>query len=1071
MNGRQPQAERKLVTILFADLAGFSSLAETLDPEPLRELLNSLFNRLVPCVEQNGGTVDKFMGDCLMALFGAPASHDDDASRAIRAALDILGAVDAFNAQHDHTLAVHVGINTGRVVTGLVGGGGCEHYSVLGDEVNIARRLQEVAAPGEILVGARTASLAGPHFFTQEAGKVQLRGRSEPVCSYRVLGSRPSSAYAADCEATTRLAPLVGREPELEVVTRLLDRLRSGEGGILLLTGEAGLGKSRLLAEARRQFGRDNLRWLQGRALSFGHGLAYHPIKEIIEQDVGIRPGDDQDIRYGKILARARNLGIDDGETVMTLATLVGLELPPGLREELRYTREEELRRRLLESVRRHLAAISCEGPLALVLEDLDWTDGSSKTLLRQLLPVAAESPILFCLVSRAQDPLQLAHSPGDRDPRCPRTRLHLKPLGPRPTKALLQSLLQLEELPLNLEKTVLSRTGGNPLFLEQLVRHLTRSEAPGVLPDRVVDLASQAQNGQVPETLEGVICARIDCLTEDARELLRHASVIGPAFSYRILSAFIGTRFSNLSEALLELTKLGFLNESVEQGTPVLSFRHALIQEAAYESILISERKVLHLRLAQAVEEVYPDRTEELCALLAYHYTRAESWEGAHSYLMAAGARAVIMAADVEALWHYQQALGTILSSSRATQEISEDGAPGQWLISHTDPFWHAGQLGTLVEPVKIFYHRALDSFGQYDSRTIAAACVLAAAHLQRDEGASASALLDPLLALTKTDGDAQTPLTTRVTMLLGIARMQECRFQEAEDLLQQALAGELSLGGRADLLASIYTYLGTVCFFLGSPARCRRVCEMAVESPDVQKSNFFWLILLNLSSAHLDAGEADRAVAAAQRCLDGPANPFARAFAHSHLGAALQALGRFDEAERGFESAQTQFERLGLYGEVSAVLAELAEMHLRAGRIELAEANAVKALRRADQRRHWWKPTAYLTLAGVALARGDLKTAEEMLELLGSSNMSAIPAVSSYRAEMQHRWAELRYQQGRVQEAAEQLERSISIWRQLGGDSHPRLRSLRAAWEERGLWQSIRTSTSPAPTRPAST
>ena len=660
-DSRGADGERKLVTVLFADVAGFTTLAETLDPEPLRDLINACFGRLVPCVERYGGTVDKFIGDEIMALFGAPVAHDNDPERAVRAALDMREALQAFNAERGTALQAHFGLNTGLVLAGAVGAGGRSEYSVMGDAVNVASRLAETSAPGEILVGPDTYRVAGHLFQCKEAGPVRIRGRAEARTVYRVLGARAAAGPKSMPAGRWVGSPLVGREREKQAFVAALDRTLQGEGGILAIVADAGLGKSRLTAEVRRLAGPE-LTWLEGRTLSFGRTISYWPFLELVQAAAGIDSDDDEGKRSEKLERLVERLFVQETADVLPyLATLLTLPVPEELQDKVRYLGGEAMGHQVFRTMRLFVSRLAKKRPLVLVFEDVHWLDASSVELLEHLLPLSREAPVLFCLVGRPEPDsptLRLQHLA--RETYADRFQeLLLAPLSADETHALVGNLVGLRDLPVGLRDTIDHRAEGNPFFVEEVIRALI--DLGGLVPGetggwRVTD---KAQEITIPDTLQGVIMTRIDRLDEELKAVLRLAAVIGRSFFYRVLRSLAEAE-RRLDDDIAALQSLELVREKAREPELEYIFKHALVQEATYESILLQRRKGLHLRVAQAIETLFADRLEEFYGLLAYHYTKAEDWVKAQEYLLKAGDQAGKIAADAEALAHYEQAVDT---------------------------------------------------------------------------------------------------------------------------------------------------------------------------------------------------------------------------------------------------------------------------------------------------------------------------------------------------------------------------------------------------------------------------
>jgi class 3 adenylate cyclase/tetratricopeptide (TPR) repeat protein len=647
---RSAEGERKLVTVLVAGIA----VAER-DPEALRDLLTAYFERLLPAIERYGGTVDRFSGEEIVALFGAPKAHENDPERALRAALDMREALGSFNRARPVSVAVQFGVNTGLVYAGGVEAGDRRDYSVMGEAMKVAARLRAQAKPGEILVGPDTYRQAETLFEWQ-----QVKGPAELQGTYRLIRARTGPAAPSGRPTRGLSSPLVGREGELAALGRALDRLRGRQGGVVLVTGEAGLGKSRLFAEARALAGQAKIPWLEGHTLSFGRTISYWPLLEIIQKDAKIESDDPEAERWTKLASRVGGLfGSERSEILPYLATLLSISLPEDLAQKVRYLDGEAMGRQVYRATRLYFARLARERPTVVVFEDVHWLDGSSAALLQHLLPLTREVPLLFLFAARPEtdSPLTglrelLLAEYADR-----LTEIALKPLSSEESTTLVRNLAHLDDLPARLRDTILGKAEGNPFFVEEVVRSLV--DLGGLVQDqpgryRVTEKAAQLS---IPDTLQGVIMARIDRLDEDLKQVLRLASVVGRSFFYRVLAA-IAQAEEELDKDLADLEEREFIREKARIPELEYIFKHALVQEATYESILISRRKELHRRVAEVIETLFAERLEEFYSLLAYHYSKAEEWEKAQAYLFKAGDQAGTIAADAEALAYYEEAL-----------------------------------------------------------------------------------------------------------------------------------------------------------------------------------------------------------------------------------------------------------------------------------------------------------------------------------------------------------------------------------------------------------------------------
>lgn len=382
------EGEFKLVTILFADITGFTTVAEKLGPEQVRSLMNACFETLVPVIENYQGVVDKFIGDAIMALFGAPVAQENHPEQALRAALEMRSALEDFNRQHGTDFGLHFGVNTGRVVAGGIGSAGRQDYSVMGDAVNVAARLEDASARGEILVGPDTYRLTEALFDFESLPPLALQGKNEPVAAYR-LGSPRSMPGSRRGVAGLR-SPLVGRDSELECLREACRALAQGTGGAIAIVGEAGLGKSRLVAETRAGLPQGTITWAEGRALSYTGGMSYFVAREVLRALIGIGaetpPAETETLLYRSVEEVLPARAVD---MYPYLARLLEVPLEaPAMAERVRYLSPEGLQQRILQTFRDYVRARGSRQPLVLVWEDLHWADPSSLTVLEALLPL-----------------------------------------------------------------------------------------------------------------------------------------------------------------------------------------------------------------------------------------------------------------------------------------------------------------------------------------------------------------------------------------------------------------------------------------------------------------------------------------------------------------------------------------------------------------------------------------------------------------------------------------------------------------------------------------------------------
>lgn len=675
-SGAFSAGERKPVTILFADIVGSTAIAEALDPEEWREVVQGAHARGIAAVERFGGMVAQLEGDGLLAYFGAPVTHEDDPERAVRAALDLQESLRDYRRELEglvENLQIRVGIHSGEVVLGELGSGSHREYLAVGDSVNTAARIQSKAEPGTVLISGPVKSKVAHAFELVELGPLDLKGKSGRVTAFRVqaLKDKPERGRGfAELET-----PFVGREVELERLTSTLHGLLQGQGGIVAILGEAGIGKTRLVEEARSQltgesreaaeaaFEVGDLRWLEGRALSYGGSLSYWVITQLILDDLGLSDGAPE-VRI-KVALRKRVealFGQEAGENWPYLAHLFGMKLDEQEEDYLQSLDSESRRYQTKVVLRRYFECIADAGPLGLVLEDLHWADPSSLDVLEELLELSDHAPILMLFLMRMEHDhgswaltnVARTHFPHRYE------EIHLRRLLAAESGLLIQGIVGGGELPDELEGLIQSRAEGNPYYVEEVVRHLIERELLTHVGGRW-EIQGEVDRLGIPETLQGVILARIDRLEEDVRETLQLASVIGRSFLYRILAA-ISEAEEELQGHLTELQRSELVRE--KQRLPELEyiFKHALTQEATYDSLLRERRKTFHLHVGEAIESLFADRREEFSGLLAYHFEQAGDVNKAARYLVDAGDIARLEDALLEADDFYSRAIQNLV-------------------------------------------------------------------------------------------------------------------------------------------------------------------------------------------------------------------------------------------------------------------------------------------------------------------------------------------------------------------------------------------------------------------------
>jgi len=629
------EGERKQVTVLFCDIVNSTALAERIGPEAMHALLNRFFDLSVRTVHYLEGTVNQFLGDGFMALFGAPVAHEDHAQRAIRAALGLkrqlrLGR-DALGLPEGVELETRMGLNTGPVVVGSIGDNLRMDYTAVGDTTNVAARLQHVAAPGAILLAESTARLVQGDARLEPAGPLTVKGKREPIVAWQLRGLAPGR-HALDRVGEQAASRFVGRDRELGQLQARWAAVEAGEGGAVCVVGEAGAGKSRLVYEFRQTLAGKALTLLEGRCRSYGGTIPLLPIIDLVRSLGGVAELDAPQVVVDKVRHALAELGIDPEERAPYLLQLLGVkDGTDGLGD----LSAEAISARTVDTLGAMLRTVAARRPLVLLLEDLHRIDGPSESYLGALIDGLEDARILLVTTARPE------YRAAWRSEECA-GEIVLKKLDIWASLGLVRSVAR-SPLPEDVERAILDRAGGNPLFLEELTRAV--SERP-------------AGNGAltVPDTIQGVVMARIDRLPEATKRFLQTASVLGREFPLRLIEA-VWPGPGRPEAHLAELTRLDLLHERVEADEPRYAFASALTQEVAYDSLLTGHRQALHEAAAEALEALYAGRLERVDDRLAYHYARTQRADRAIHYLSRVADRAARAYANAEAAHALEEA------------------------------------------------------------------------------------------------------------------------------------------------------------------------------------------------------------------------------------------------------------------------------------------------------------------------------------------------------------------------------------------------------------------------------
>jgi class 3 adenylate cyclase/tetratricopeptide (TPR) repeat protein len=630
--------ELKQVTVLFCDMVNSTPLTERLGAEAMRELVHAFLETSLAEVHRYGGTAPQFTGDGFMALFGAPLTQEDHVRRAMLAALAVQRALSGGDAVQARQLnvPVRIGIHTGTVVFGPIADKLPRDYTVIGDTANVAARFEQAAEPGTILVSEATWSLARGYARVEPVGPLTLKGKSEPIMAYRLLGISHRRS-AVDEAASRATAVFVNRESELAILNNFFRQVENGHGQAVGLVGEAGIGKSRLLAEFRRQLGEGRVSWVEGRCLSYGAAIPYWLALDLLRGNCGILETDTPDTITEKVRAGLDEVGMDrdeHGPVLLHLLEVKDAASVPAL------SNPEAVKGKAFETLRQLSLNGSLQRPLVLVLEDLHWVDKISEEFLGFLAENLRDARVMLLATYR----------PGYRPPWIDKSyagQTPLQPLSHNDSLSMVRSVLRADRLVDLVTQEIVAKADGNPFFLEQLALHA--GEARDLRSDLLV-----------PNTIHDVVMARIDRLPEETKQLLQTAAVIGREFSLPLLQA-VWKGAGALDEQLRELSRLEFVYERIEADGSVYVFRHALTQETAYGSLLGSHRRAYHGAVGHALDTLYDGRADEVAELLALHFGRSEEAEKAVDYAILAAEKSQRRWANSEALSYFTDALSRL--------------------------------------------------------------------------------------------------------------------------------------------------------------------------------------------------------------------------------------------------------------------------------------------------------------------------------------------------------------------------------------------------------------------------
>ena len=973
INPARLRGERREISVLFADVVNFTQLSVALDAEAVFNLINGLLSRLVECIHRYDGMVDKFVGDGLMAVFGAPNAHENDPELAVRAALDMQRVTAEFEplarTQVGAPLQIRIGINSGLAVAGVIGGEQQMAYTVIGETVNLAARLQAAARPGGVLVSSRIYQQTRALFNFQTSGTTHLKGIDQPILVFEVSSDRAEPLSTRGIAGIT--TALLGRDEEITRLQKMLTGfLGDRRGRLVVIQGDAGLGKSRLVHEWLSAPLPDDTQVWRGRGLPYTEGVGYAPFRSLL-QDALRALGQPEDWDQS-ITAALRPF----------LRQMAGLPLTPQDSFTFRNLEPERIKQLTALAVREWFLTEARRHPLVVVVDDFHWADDLSRELLQTIVDVLNEVPLLLCVMSRPMPkrPLQLNLASNTRLLDAPsRLDLDLKPLSATHSRSLLGYLVELNDLPEQVISTILSRAEGNPFYIEEFVRMLIEKDAlkPGGGKWRVAS-SVEMRAADVPTTLSGLMLTRFDRLPKELQQVLRDASVIGLEFPARLLEEverrLHGT--STTTPMLDRLAEVSMLEPRPAMVELTYAFTHIITQETIYNSLLHSQRPALHRTVAESIEFLYSESVMDQAEALAQHYDRARVRDRAMLYSVLAGNRARSRFANYEAIEHYSRALQL-----------------AQHLNGHESARWQAaiglGDVEQLIgeyEEASAFYQAMLEEWtgAKADDRAWAM-LKLGQVWDKRGDLHEADVWLQKAFRQLDLVRGAASELRGQVYSELGWLNLRRGNLSAAQQWLEQGLA-LVDKTRYYGVQSSILNRLGAVYFNRGQWAEAVRCVERALALREQLGDLMGYARSLNnLGILKWSSGDWDGAQANYQRAVEmhekiGEAEGLAQTA--TNLGLLYTDRGEWDNAETMLQRSLAIAQRIGHPY-------ELAQSHMNLGRLYLFQERwnesavhlnqAVALYEEAGARENLSLKDAYYLQAILALEQGQLNVAQQ--------------------------------------------------------------------------------------------
>ena len=929
------EGEYRLVTVLFADLSGFTHLSEELSKsgkkgaEEITDIINAYFTKMFEIADNYEGTIHKLVGDAIIVLFGAPIRHEDDPERAVRAAIDMQFAMQEFRnistLLGKFSLKMSIGINTGLVVAGNVGNEKRMDYTVMGDNVNLASRLEQKAKPGEILISKATYERIKNIFDVSPLAPIKVKGKAEPIDRYKIIGIS-GAGFELPKEAQIKM---IGRDKELRTLSRLLKKVLDSKGQVVSIVGEAGIGKSKLIYELKIRT--PKALWIGSRALSYGSSPLF-VILELLRDFFGIREFKSEGVIKKKIKLRMANLGLN--KYVPFIYNLFQIKTKGSI---INYLDTKAIKQNTYDAIKYCLIEESKIRPIVIVFEDFHWVDYSSLELLQYISSGIENNPILILCVFRKSE--------NDLSPSLKREIQHyfelpVVELSGVETEILAKSLLGIQKLPDELSKIIIERSGGNPLYLEELLNSLIEN---GLLKKNIDkwELVSTEAGFLLPDTIEGIIISRVDRLDEKLRRVLQIASVIGRSFQYKVLKYIHSA--PELDKSITALQEIGMIYKKSGILETEYEFSHLLTQEITYNSLLIKTKSYLHGKIGLCIENLYKEQIEDFYGLLAHHYLHSMDKNKAVIYLAKAGEKSEKLYAGKEALNYYSSAID-VLGEKNVSEEIrlllNCIRVKTQFLGDYKGAFADCEKALMLSENI--------------GDKKLEAESVTWIGIILRRKGEYNKALLyyNKAINIFRELGDRKS--VGRLLNRIGLIYDDMGRFDEALAFYNQFLEVSKEIGDESDVAMAINN-IGIIYDSKGNDEQALKYYNEALSiETKYRNKRGIARILSNIGLVYIRLGDYSSALSYLERgykIVNEISDRSEIASCLSNIGKAYYGLLEYSKALKYQKQALEMSQKLGAQWEIANSLDEIGIVYQRLGKWELAIDHHTQALNIAQK------------------------------------------------------------------------------------------------------------------------